>query len=70
MESHKRDGSNLRFSCPICNASYARNFALKDHIKEQHAEIHTEPGIVTELIPLEISLDGEYVVEEVNDDSG
>lgn len=37
MESHKRLNHNLKHACHICGATYARGFALKDHIKEQHS---------------------------------
>ncbi|XP_026321390.1 zinc finger protein 2-like isoform X2 [Hyposmocoma kahamanoa] len=34
-ETHARQ-NNLKFSCSMCGASYARAFALKDHIKQVH----------------------------------
>lgn len=46
MESHKKNSSNLRFNCPICNASYGRHFALKDHLREKHAEIEMEDELI------------------------
>lgn len=43
MESHKRPNHNLKHACQICGATYARGFALKDHIKEQHSnEMETD----------------------------
>ncbi|XP_018323842.1 zinc finger protein 267-like isoform X2 [Agrilus planipennis] len=35
MDTHQRE-NNLKHKCWVCGASYARAFALKDHIKEQH----------------------------------
>lgn len=37
METHKKPNHNLKHKCPICGAIYARSFALRDHIKEQHS---------------------------------
>ncbi|XP_050302627.1 oocyte zinc finger protein XlCOF6-like isoform X3 [Anthonomus grandis grandis] len=37
METHKRN-NNLKFECWICGASYARSFALKDHLNEAHPQ--------------------------------
>lgn len=37
METHNRE-NNLKFNCWTCGASYARAFALKDHIREHHGE--------------------------------
>lgn len=37
METHKRE-NNLKFCCWMCGASYARAFALRDHIKEHHGD--------------------------------
>lgn len=34
-ETHNRQ-NNLKFSCTMCGASYARAFALKDHMKQVH----------------------------------
>ncbi|XP_047992653.1 zinc finger protein 260-like isoform X5 [Leguminivora glycinivorella] len=34
-ETHARQ-NNLKFACTLCGASYARTFALKDHIKQVH----------------------------------
>lgn len=39
MESHKRANHNLKHACHICGATYARGFALKDHIAEQHSGV-------------------------------
>ncbi|KAK9718624.1 hypothetical protein QE152_g23065 [Popillia japonica] len=38
METHKRE-NNLKYSCWLCGASYARAFALRDHIKEHHSGV-------------------------------
>lgn len=46
MESHKRPNHNLKHACQICGATYARGFALKDHIKEQHSNEMEENEIV------------------------
>lgn len=29
----------MKHQCEICGAKYARSFALKDHIKEQHKDV-------------------------------
>ncbi|XP_028177164.1 zinc finger protein 595-like [Ostrinia nubilalis] len=36
-ETHARQ-NNLKFSCSLCGASYARAFALKDHVKQVHQQ--------------------------------
>ncbi|XP_022823329.1 zinc finger protein 616-like isoform X3 [Spodoptera litura] len=36
-ETHSRQ-NNLKFVCDMCGASYARAFALKDHIKQAHSQ--------------------------------
>lgn len=38
MESHKRD-NNLKYDCLECGATYARAYALRDHMKT-----HNEGG--------------------------
>lgn len=35
MESHYRE-NNLKYNCSQCGASYARAFALRDHIRAHH----------------------------------
>lgn len=42
METHKKANHNLKHKCNICGATYARNFALRDHVKEQHADASIE----------------------------
>lgn len=39
METHRRPNNNMKHCCEICGAKYARSFALKDHIKEQHKDV-------------------------------
>lgn len=50
METHKRE-NNLKFSCWLCGASYARSFALRDHIKEQHSEEAAAEDPANAIIP-------------------
>lgn len=59
MESHKRPNHNLKHACQICGATYARGFALKDHIKEQHSnEMVTDENeivlIEDETVPINV----------------
>lgn len=42
METHNNQDSNLKLSCKICGAQYARTFALKDHVKTAHPEMDIE----------------------------
>ncbi|VVD01884.1 unnamed protein product [Leptidea sinapis] len=37
MEVHTRQ-NNLKFACGLCGASYARAFALSDHLKQAHGD--------------------------------
>ncbi|XP_037043509.1 zinc finger protein 878-like [Bradysia coprophila] len=39
MQSHQKTNHSLKHACDICGATYARGFALKDHIKEQHGGV-------------------------------
>lgn len=39
METHKKPNHNLKHRCSICGATYARSFALRDHIKQQHMDV-------------------------------
>lgn len=55
MTIHGNEDSNLKLSCKICGAQYARPFALKDHLKTAHSEIEVDP---TE----------EYIIESEIDD--
>lgn len=48
METHKRE-NNLRHDCFVCGASYARLYALKDHIKEAHPNVNPDEG--NEILP-------------------
>lgn len=45
METHKRE-NNLKHDCFVCGASYARSYALKDHIKEAHPNVNPDEGNV------------------------
>jgi hypothetical protein len=42
METHNNQDSNLKLTCKICGAQYARSFALKDHIRTVHPEMDVE----------------------------
>ncbi|XP_050302626.1 zinc finger protein 791-like isoform X2 [Anthonomus grandis grandis] len=55
METHKRN-NNLKFECWICGASYARSFALKDHLNEAHPqETNTETQDLQAVMQLDAS---------------
>jgi hypothetical protein len=36
MATHSKTVDNLKYVCGICGASYARAFALNDHVKLTH----------------------------------
>lgn len=61
METHKKPNHNLKHKCSICGAIYARGFALRDHIKEQHSS----PAELSQLVndnamPNEITLNFDF----------
>ncbi|CAF4931335.1 unnamed protein product [Pieris macdunnoughi] len=47
MEVHSRLNS-LKFKCTECGASYARPFALKDHVKQAHSHIEASVDNIVE----------------------
>ncbi|KAI8439515.1 hypothetical protein MSG28_013270 [Choristoneura fumiferana] len=50
-ETHARQ-NNLKFSCNLCGASYARTFALKDHIKQiNQLVINTNEAASVMIVP-------------------
>lgn len=59
MESHYRE-NNLKYNCSECGASYARAFALRDHIKAHH------PGVAADKVDTEILPDYEMVTEGID----
>lgn len=38
MATHNRTDDNLKYVCGVCGASYARGFALNDHMKAIHPD--------------------------------
>lgn len=63
METHQNLDSNLKMTCQICGAQYARAFALKDHIKEAHpreaVEDFTEESEIYSVVLVEESTSAE-----------
>lgn len=57
MATHKKSDENLKYSCHICGASYARAFALNDHIKSTH------PDEALEEVVEQMEIVEEYVIE-------
>lgn len=49
METHTRE-NNLKYNCYLCGASYARAFALRDHIKEVHVDEPQNENIALDII--------------------
>lgn len=63
MATHRRSNGNLKYFCGICGASYARGFALNDHMKAAHPENYERVEDVEQLGVVE-----EYeIVEEANE---
>lgn len=61
MQSHQKTNHSLKHACDICGATYARGFALKDHIKEQHGGVGDEMAQVSVVFYYKISF-GESTV--------
>lgn len=70
METHKKPNHNLKHKCNICGAIYARGFALRDHIKEQHSSPDELSQLVNDnAISNEITLNFDFNAGDEDDDN-
>lgn len=54
MATHNRTDDNLKYVCNVCGASYARAFALSDHMKTAHPNEYSCEDVVEEYEIVEV----------------